>query len=110
QAHNNLRHGQPFAVQIQVPRAKQAHSRWWFFFNPRYLTFSKPKMRFRMRNRCSTFARTRALTRFFAFRKLGLVLTQSLIQYLDVRNVTDRVRPCVDTPSSKISLLASPSG
>src|SRR5262250_3264104 len=47
--------------------AKQAHSRSWFFFKPRYLTFSKPKMRFRIRNGCSTFARTLAFTRFFAF-------------------------------------------
>src|SRR5215831_17433678 len=71
--HADFRHTTAYATasrlrcRYRFTSAKQEHSRWWFFLNPRYLTFSKPKMRFRMRNGCSTFARTRAFTRFFVF-------------------------------------------
>src|SRR5487761_1540604 len=46
-------------------RAKAARSHSWFFFKPRYRTLVNPKTRFRMRNGCSTLARTRALVVFF---------------------------------------------
>ena len=58
---------QPFPVQIQVHQREAGAQPLVVLLNPRYLTFSKPKMRFSIRNGCSTFARTRAFTRFFAF-------------------------------------------
>ena len=55
-----------FRCRYKFTSAKQAHSRSWFFFNPRYLTL-KAEDALQDPNGCSTFARTRAFVRFFAF-------------------------------------------
>ena len=54
-----------FAVEVQVSQREAAHSRWWFLTRPRWRTLSKPKMRLRMRNGCSTLARTLDVLQFF---------------------------------------------
>ena len=53
--------------RYKLIRAKFTQSRLWFLAMPLYLTLSKPKTRFRMRNGCSTLVRTLDLLRFFFF-------------------------------------------